>query len=59
MIKCDLYRGFRYPAAIIRALSSCWDVMAAVGKSNPNGRDEATIKRQLLNIFYTGDLIPE
>ena len=24
----------------------------------PNERDEAKIKRRLLNIFYTGDLIP-
>jgi len=41
------------------ALSTCWDVKAAVGKTNQNGRNEATIKRRLLNIFYTTDLIPE
>ena len=25
----------------------------------PNRRDETTIRRRLLSIFYTGDLIPE
>jgi len=48
-----------HQVAVLKALSTCWDVKAAVGKSNPNGRDDVTIKRRLLSIFYTGDLIPE
>ena len=46
-------------AAAAPALSTYWNAKTAVGKSNASGRDKGTIKRQLLNILYTGDLIPE